>query len=83
MAEYGDCVGSRLEKSPGRLGQRRDIQFEMIVDNHVKRGDHLAVAAARQNSGQGGKTFRPTDIAIAMHIDDGLLISVDARSDEA
>ncbi len=57
MAEYGDCVGARLEDRPGRLGQRRDIQFEMIVDNHVERGYHLAVAATCQNSGQGGKAL--------------------------
>ncbi|GLS36218.1 hypothetical protein GCM10010869_18070 [Mesorhizobium tianshanense] len=83
MAEYGDCVGDWLEDRPGGLGQRGDVKFEVIVDNHIERGDDLAIAAARQNPGQGGEPFRPTDMAIAMHVDHGLLVRVDARSDEA
>ena len=49
-----------------RPAQTATSSFETTVNNPVKRGDHAAVAAARQNPGQGGKTFRPTDIAIAM-----------------
>jgi hypothetical protein len=72
-----------LEEPPRGLGQGGDVRFEAIVDNDVECGNQFAIAATRQNSGERRKAFGPTDMAIAMHIEDRLLIGVDAGTDEA
>jgi hypothetical protein len=54
----------------------------VIVNNDVKRGHQFVIAAARQNPGERSKAFGSADVAIAMHIDDRLLVRVDACTDE-
>src|SRR6266571_2308794 len=64
---------------PRGFRQRRFIMRNEIARRLIERGDHLPLAVAEQNARVCAKSFRPTNVTLLVHEDDGLVLGVETE----